>query len=109
MLFVPAGYDGAQYVYSDDEVSDDPANLQPPRRRRIPSKNADIVAYSPAGNTNDGTGEDNVAEQGVSSKGLQVMITKKMRRILIDDLGYHEDEVDDMEPQVDFMSVHCSD
>lgn len=35
-----------------------------------------------------------------NADGLQVVITKKMRRVLVDELMYTEDEVDNLDPQV---------
>ena len=40
------------------------------------------------------------SEYGDTRPGVQVMITRRMRRKLIDDLGYLSSEVDEMEPSV---------
>lgn len=54
---------------------------------------AKIVALSP-------NLDDDQFRPIANGKGVQIMITKKMRRILVDELNYLETEVDDMEPQV---------
>ncbi len=46
-----------------------------------------------------GGDEDNTRSRG-GSKGIQIMITQRMRRVLEDELGYGTDEVDIMEPQI---------
>jgi hypothetical protein len=40
-----------------------------------------------------------------NADGLQVVITKKMRRVLVDELMYTEDEVDNLDPQVSGYSL----
>ena len=55
-----------------------------------------IVASSRNGDYND-EDDDNAPRK---SKGIQIMITQRMRRVLEDELGYGTDEVDVMEPQI---------
>lgn len=44
-------------------------------------------------------GSDGDSEEG-RGRGIQFMITQRMKRTLVNELGYDEDEVDDMEPQI---------
>eukprot|EP01038_Epipyxis_sp_PR26KG_P005532 gene5532-7649_t len=61
------------------------------------------------GNNNDihGKKSDNEAKT-TSKKGIQYMITKKMRLTLIDDLGYLNNEIDEMEPQIAAVLIERS-
>jgi len=59
---------------------------------------------SGGGDDDDGnSGSDSVGSDGAGpqkSKGIQIMVTQRMRRVLEDELGYTTDEVDAMEPQI---------
>ncbi|CAN0394106.1 unnamed protein product, partial [Ectocarpus fasciculatus] len=39
---------------------------------------------------------------------MQVMITRNMRKVLMDELGYAADEVDDMDPQIAAVVIEKS-
>jgi hypothetical protein len=73
-----------------------------PYRSRASCSLAASAGRLRAGALDDGRGSPYSAQ-------IQYMITRKMRKVLVDDLNYLPEEVDDMEPQVrlDHMKKWC--
>ena len=59
----------------------------------------DVSDAAPLATTFDADDEED-AEEVKGAASLQFMITNRMRRVLEDDLNYHEEEIDMMDPQI---------
>ena len=77
----------SRYGYSDEEDYSKIREIEEPEDENNEESNDDIDL-------------DEEDKEDDTNSGIQFMITKKMKKILIDELGYLSNEVEEMEPQV---------